>query len=274
MSAIPLPSRVPPKLTPRADFRPEEFRKRILSHGARVYWEQAIDCPCARPVEEYGFSSSLGAGTLPANARARADCPSCAGRGYAYHSGQEITALVTGARTEGKRFSEYGGELSSGQIGITLLPEHLPRLGDRFTLIQSEMLFSETLTRGSGATDSPRYQIKIRAHDLAAGPQSFGVRYLLLADAQGEVDPSETRAEGVDFTISAGGEIDWSGAPPLRAPAQGSRYSVTYYAHPRYMIVNHPHAVRDSQAVRKSPSQYEIELPIYAEARLEFLGGA
>jgi len=40
------------------------------------------------------------------------------------------------------------------------------------------------------------------------------------------------------------------------------------------MIVNHPHAVRDSQAVRKSPSQYEIELPIYAEARLEFLGSS
>lgn len=273
MSSIPLPSRVPPKLIPRADFLPEEFRKRIISHGALVLWEQAIECPCARPAEEYGFASSLGAASVQASARARADCPACFGRGYAYHSAQEITVLITGARAEGKRFSEYGGEISSGQIGITLLPEHLPRLGDRFTLLQSEILFSEVLVRGAGSSDSPRYQIQVRAHDLATGSLSFGVRYCLLADAQGEVDPAQTRREGVDFALGANGSIDWSLAPVGRAPTQGARYSVTYYAHPRYQVINHPHAVRDSQAVRKSPAQYQVELPIYAEARLEFLGG-
>jgi hypothetical protein len=139
-------------------------------------------------------------------------------------------------------------------------------MGDRFTIIDSAIVYRETLTRGAGATDETRYPIASRSHDLAGGAVSFGVRHLIPANAQGIVDPAGALSEGVDFNV-VNGEIQW-----INAPNEGERYSITYYAHPVYIIMNHPHAIRDTYINFKAPAPYHAELPIYAEAQLEFYG--
>ena len=259
-----LGSRIPPKLNPRADFKPEQFRKVIISHGMSCTWEQAAECPCSQTSASHGFSLTGSSGSAE---QARVDCPVCHGKGYLYHSSQTIKAVVTGARKEEQRFGPLGAtEYGKGNIGLTLLPEHLPMMGDRFTITDSAIVYRETLTRGAGATDTPRYKIATRAHDLAGGAVSFGVRHLIPADAQGVVDANGALTEGVDFTV-VNGSIQW-----INAPAQGLRFSLTYYAHPVYIVMNHPHAIRDTYINRKAPAPYHQELPVYAEAQLEFYG--
>jgi hypothetical protein len=162
-----------------------------------------------------------------------------------------------------------GLELSRGQIGVTLLPEHLPALGDKLTLLDSALVFRETVTRGAGLIDALKYPVFEREHDLSGGVSALGVRYCIVSDAQGVVDPASTKAQGVDFNLSAGGGIEWE---PASAPAQGIEYSVSYYAHPVYVVLDHPHVIRDTQRAFKAPAPYHAELPVYAEAQLEFFG--
>ena len=260
-----LGSRIPPKLNPRADFKPEQFRKVIISHGLNVRWEQAAECPCSQASNAHGFS--LGSASISSE-QARVDCPACYGKGYLYHSAQTIRAVVTGARKEEQRHGPAGAtEYGRGNIGLTLLPEHLPMYGDRFSILDSAIVYRETLIRGSGPTDTPRYPIATRSHDLASGNLEFGVRYLIVADDTGEVNPADTLTEGADFNVTEAGAINW-----INPPAEGRRFSVTYYAHPVYIITNHPHAIRDTYINAKAPAPYHAELPIYAEAQLEFYG--
>jgi hypothetical protein len=187
-----LQGRQPTKLQPRADFRPEEFRKRIFSHGLPITWEQSSECPCSQESGDYGFNFSHNI-TQKKLVQSRPDCPACEGRGYIYHSKQEIRAIVTHAKDNPERFSNLGGsEYSKGLVGLTLLPEHLPAFGDRFTLSSSFMVFRETITRGTGATDATKYPIRTRDHDLAQGNLNFGVRYMVYSDNQGIVDPANT----------------------------------------------------------------------------------
>src|SRR6056300_1749433 len=199
-----LQGRQPLKLIPRADFRPEEFRKRIFSHGLPVRWEQSAECPCSQEAGDYGFTIAGGGGSNKLTQN-RPDCPACKGRGYIYHSAQELRAVVTSAKVNDERFGPLGSsEYGRGRVGLTLLPEHLPSLGDRFTLLASSIVFREVITTSGGATEKLRYPVTLRPHDLASGVSTFGVRYMIQSDTSGVVDPSATLEEGSAFQIDAG----------------------------------------------------------------------
>ena len=266
-----LQARQPLKLVPRADFLPEEFRKRIFSHGLPLVWEQTAECPCTRKTTDYGFSISGVAPAPSSLTQHQSDCLACKGRGYVYHSSQEIRAIVTSAKMDVERFSELGGsEYGKGMVSITLLPEHLPAFGDRFTLKASHMVFRETILKSQNATDKPRYPIIQRAHDLAGGSTSFGVRYLLYADLNGVVDPGNLLYEGSDFQINNLGEIEWIN--PNTTPPVGTRLSLEYYSNPRYVVLDHPHSIRDTRIKVKSPTEFHQNLPVQCTAGLEYLG--
>lgn len=265
-----LPGRQPTKLIPRADFRPEEFRKRIFSHGLPVLWEQSSECPCSQNTGDYGFTFTAQTPTSSLRQH-RPDCPACKGRGYIFHSSQEIRAVITSAKVDVERFSSLGGsEYGKGNVSITLLPEHLPAFGDRFTLKASTIVFRETIKKSNTNTDKLRYPIALREHDLAQGKVSFGVRYMVYADSQGIVDPSNTLEEGSAFSINANGEIEW--IDPNQTPLTDTRLSVEYYAHPKYIVLDHPHSTRDTRVLFKSPVETHQELPVQCMAGLEYLG--
>ena len=261
-----LDARAPTKLIPRPDFRPEEFRKRIFSHGLPVRWEQSSECPCSSQSGDYGFQIDAALSTQEALSSNRVDCPVCKGRGYLYHSAQEVRAVITHIKTDDERFGPLSAEYGRGVVGVTTLPEHLPSLGDRFTLLASVIVLREVLDYAGEAVSSLRYPIAIKSHDLSAGLLSFGVRYMIHANAQGVVAQGNTKSEGVDFNIDDQGRIVWTNAPP-----QGVRVAVEYYAHPSYIILNHPHGIRDTRIQFKSVSEYHAPLPVYSEGGLEFM---
>lgn len=259
-------ARAPVKLIPRPDFRPEEFRKRIFSHGLPVQWEQSSECPCSSSAGAYGFQLDPSIQTQESLSANRIDCPACKGRGYFFHSSQEIRAIITHTKTDDERFGPLSVEYGRGVVGVTTLPDHLPSLGDRFTLLASLMVMREVIKYEGGNESALRYPIAIKSHDLAAGPVSFGVRYMIHSNDQGVVDPLSTLEEGQDFTITNAGLIQWINAPPL-----SSRVAVEYYAHPSYIVLNHPHSIRDTRINFKSAVEYHAPLPVYSEAGLEFM---
>ena len=261
-----LDARAPVKLIPRPDFRPEEFRKRIFSHGLPVRWEQSSECPCSSSSGDFGFQLDASLQTQEAMSSNRVDCPVCKGRGYLYHSAQTIRAVITHTKTDDERFGPLSVEYGRGLVGITTLPDHLPSLGDRFTLLASLIVMRETFIYEGELVSSLRYPVAIKTHDLSAGPSHFGVRYMIHSDVEGVVSPQNTLSEGVDFTITAAGLIEW-----INAPAQGVRVAAEYYAHPSYIILNHPHSIRDTRINFKAAEEYHAPLPVYSEGGLEFM---
>lgn len=264
-----LPSRKPVKLGPRVDFRPEQFRKFFFKAGIDMIWEQAQECPCRRSTSDYSLNVSLQ--VTDRTTEAQVDCAKCKGRGYFYHSPQEVRAIITGAQENPERFRMYG-EFATGMVNISLLPEHLPAYGDRFTMSDSVLLFRETKIRTEQAVESPRFPIVTRALDLSTGEAEVGVLNLHKANDDGTCTDDGILTESVDFVVSQDGNLDFSlGDTSGTAPAAGVRYSVSYYAHPRFVVVDHPHAFRDTFTKRKSPHENFKPLPIQCNARLEFL---
>lgn len=264
-----LPSRKPIKLGPRVDFRPEQFRKFFFKAGIDLLWEQAQDCPCKRSSSAYSLDVTLQ--ITDQTAEARVDCVKCKGDGFFYHSPQTVRAIVTGAQENPERFRIYG-EFASGMINISLLPEHLPSYGDRFTMADSVLMFRETKIRTSNAIEQPRFPIVTRSLDLSTGVQQVGVLNLHKANADGTCTDAGVLTEGIDFTVTNDGDIDFTlGDASGNAPAENVRYSVSYYAHPRFVVVDHPHAFRDTFTKIKSSSESFRPLPIQCNAKLEFL---
>lgn len=265
------PSRQPSKIRPRVDFDAEKFRKLVFSKGVDLEWEQCAECPCHRSVND--FSLSLIETTSQATGEARPDCPLCEGRGYFWHSKQEIRAIVTGSSANSNAFAIYG-EYARGMVNITTLPEHLPAYGDRFTVLDSVRVFRETKIRSSNAIESTRYPIQGRTLDLNTGLSTVKVLRLQYANADGTSLITNVLTEGVDFTVTAEGALDFTlGDTAQTAPGEGVRYSVTYFARPRYYVADHPHTHRDSVRKHKAQTESPLALPVQVAASLEFMGG-
>lgn len=271
-----LPSRAPLKISPRPDFRPEDFRKLIFHRGMDCTWEQAQECPCRRKVSELSGSrfGTTPSGVVGETTEPRQDCPLCEGDGYFYHSSQSVKALVTRASSTPELFTVFG-EMARGTSYFTLLPEHIPQPFDRFTLVNSVLTFRETRIKTAATVEALRYPIVTRSLDLSTGLTSVGVLQLQLADSTGQTSLALARTAGVDFAIDSQGRIDWSlGVSAGTAPATGDRYAISYYASPRYVVLDNPHTHRDTFIKVKSPTIDFAPLPVQCMAQLDFLGDA
>ena len=246
--------------------------------GLALTWEQAAECPCARrtPAVITSITSTVldrtqGRSTTD---EPQPDCPVCDGRGYFHHSPQQIKGIVTSAESKPERFSMWG-EHAVGMISVSLLPEHLPSYLDRFTLGTSVQLFRETRTRTSAVVENLRYPIVSRSLQLVGGATEVGATHAHKANADGTASANGGLTPGQDFVVTAEGAIDWSlGVASGTAPALGTRYSISYYAHPSYLVINHPHVARDTVVKHKKPQPGEVALPVNALCRLEFWGSA
>jgi len=263
-------SRRPNKIRPRVDFNMEEYRKFIFAKGIDLEWEQCAECPCSRSASD--FTLNLIESTTQATGEARPDCSLCDGIGYFWHSAQQIRAIMSGASSNTEKFAVYG-EYARGMVSVSSLPEHLPAYGDRFTVLNSVMVFRETRTRTSSAIEALRYPIQSRTLDLVNGQQSVRVLRLQYADTDGLSALSNYLTEDTDFIVTNDGKIDFSlGDTAGTAPATGIRYSVSYFARPRYYVADHPHTHRDSVYIRKSVTESPLSLPIQVQCSLEFMG--
>ena len=271
-----LPSRIPTKLRPRVDFDPEKFRKFILMRGLNVEWEMAARCPCSRLSTDVSGTSGLGYSGLISGiathntAEAHLECTECKGSGWLRHSKQTIKALVHGAKNQPQP-AQILGDLQRGETGFTLLPEHLPSLYDTFRLLDSTIIFHEILTRGSTVISKTRYPIASRTLDLSSGTQSRKVLVCRKADSNGRIVAGEL-VEGTDFQINASGQIDWTIGDALNtAPTSDQRFSVSYYCHPVYVVIDIPNVLRDTIRKTKAPTAVFQDLPVQCLAKLDFL---
>lgn len=276
MSAV-LPSRLPPKKRQWGDFDAEEFRQFITELGAVVTWQMASQCPCVRKAQDVasdtGFSSPLSA--FQVTQESQIECTACGGRGYVLHSDQDVRAIVQDMRTNGRRF-DTAGEYARGSARVTLLPEHKPSLGDRLTVKDSVVLVREDRKRGNSVAESLRFPIVGQTLDLSGGLTIKKTLHVQKANVNNVSTPADVLVEGTDFVVDAQGRMDWTlGVANGKAPAINAFYTVSYYANPRYAVIDMLYGVRDTFVQNKQPlgSGKFQTMPVCVVAQQEWLGG-
>ena len=269
-----LPSRVPTKLTQRVDFRPEDYRKLIHTHGLRVEWSQSAPCPCQRVNRDLatGMGYAVEPPTTQTTGEARTDCDVCKGIGVLYHSAQNILAAITTVRSKPELFQAFGSR-ASGMAAISLLPEHLPRVQDKFKLLDSAIIYAERRIRTASTVESLRYPILTRTVDLASGATPVGVLYAHRAATSGVATAGDAMVAGVDFVVDGSGNVDWTLGDGLgSAPVEGAAYTMVYNTAPTFIVTDHPHVVRDTWIGAKKPAPEHQALPVQCYADLQQLG--
>lgn len=223
------------------DFDLEEFRRALFQKGRELTWDWAMSCPCQARV-----ASSTRTTLISQN---RIDCPGCKGSGIIYSNRQTTIGMLTDAMFDQKFFNLYG-RYSEGSVFITLLPEHLPAMNDRFTLTRGVVVYEETGFRHSATIERPRFPIVKRLMYLGSeGDQTeperaeIGVLYCRAAGLNGELLATEY-TENEHFIVNDDGDLDWTiagaGAPPL-----GARLAIRYYGRPSFVVRGFPYAQRD-----------------------------
>jgi len=252
----------------------EDFRRLVIQHGTRVWWEQSMPCPCGER------SVSLGSVTTSLDVP-DGNCAACHGTGILYFGGQQIPAMVLQAKDK-LEWYQLMGELAAGHAMFTLLPEHLPSSRDRYTLMDDVLVYVERRVRKT-TVETPRYPIiqhttSVGTVGSLATPVDLtqGVIYLRGANAAGVVQAE--LLPGVDFDLvplSADGQgyaIDWTKGDVLEtAPAVGSRYSLRYYARPRFVAVEDVYAKR-AYYIWSQLEAVRTAFPTAVLARLEHAG--
>lgn len=267
-----LPAFKLPKNQPRADFRPEEFRKFIHNHGLQCVWEQAAQCPCRRKMADVAKGLGVQNVLSKSTGEARSDCPVCDGRGWLFHSPTDTVALFTSGSDNPAILAM--GEAGRGMVLITCLPENLPAFKDRFTLKDSVVVMREGRLRAAGVTiEALRYPVVVRGIQTANGDVEIGVLYCHKSDSNGATTSGKQLVEGTDFAITDDGRINWAlGIANGKAPTVGEWYTVTYYHRPRFVVDNFPHGWRDTRITFKHPESLVVPMPVHVLAKLEHLG--
>jgi hypothetical protein len=253
------------KTLTRADWRHEEIRRLIIQKGLNIEWTQSAQCPCHQKSTQYGLDLRDVVDIDATPGANNQSCPVCNGTGLIHHSSQDIKAIVTTAKgdTEIGEFGQYRRD----EAKFTTQSEHLLSYGDRLKLKDSVLVMRETLTKAASNTVTTKLPIIQRTLSLETGALTIGVIYCHLADANGLAIANGIRIQGTHFTVDNQGRIVWNG--DANTPAVGTKYSISYYANPTYIIIDHPHTVRDTINLFKTNNiETPTALPVQAYARL------
>lgn len=249
---FPVPS--PGKAKASPDFELKRFVKLLHTKGWRFSWEQSEPCPCKESADD---------------PQGRLGCPVCAGRGWAWHSAQEVRAVVTRAQIVVDPWEDHG-EWGHGIVNLSLRSEHLPGVFDRFTALDSVFRMQEITTRTSGPTDRLRYPIGRRTLTLTTGQTTVGVIHCRKEDANGDAEQA-ILVEGTDLVVDANGEIDWTLGDGLgTAPPIGRRYSATYTAHPMFESIEDAYSARDTRTRAGEATEAWVPMLTMTRCRLKY----
>ena len=260
---LPLPERTLTK--GRVDFRDADFSITIAQKGLFIRWSQSAPCPCASKTNELNLDLDyIGAGDRSIDTQYNPACPVCSGNGTIYHSPQTIQGIVASA--EGEYLNARFGGYRDGVINITVEPEHLPSFGDKFEVLDSVMLYQETIDDNGQNTLALRFPIIPRTMTLATGDVTVGVMYATYSDATTHQTAAAELVEGVDFNV-VNGEISW-----INKPNNAGKFSFSYFMHPTYTCMAFANSMRDTHIRRKSLTDRTVALPVRVLCKLEFLG--
>lgn len=232
-------------------------------YGARFAWTCCTRCPCT-----------------PVNTQTERPDPTCAvcrgtGRYYFGPKDYEVSADVgelddlqaavvrtNGAAviegilqraTRAQDFYDVLGNWVRGTMMVSVRPENKLGYFDRLINLDSTMVADDVVTV-TGPTD----RITVRQPIISInGVFSLSDRY----------------EEDVDFTVDPLLGLSWL---PGRAPATGTRLSVHYLTYPAWLVIDHPHVLRESKkrlkvANRTTPRGTPVQAPLQATVRLEYL---
>ncbi len=251
----------------RVDFRVDEFYKLIVQKGLHVKWSQSAHCPCHQDTRQYGLDLRDVTDVDVKAGEHRHDCPVCRGSGVILHSPQIVRAICTSSAGEVKIGSF--GQVRDEIINLTLLPEHLPSYGDHFKIENSVLIWREVKQKTASNVEALSHTIVERTLGLETGDLTLGVLYLHIADINGNAALNGERVQGVHFGITDG-KIDWTKGTSPNPPALNTKYSVAYYTKPKYVIIEHPHTIRDTLLKNRTTLSVETpqELLVQAKAKL------
>jgi len=245
--------------------------------GIDCTWQKADMCPCWSPAVIEGSSIPDAQSTQPQPA-----CLACRGDGWLLYGSQSGRFLLTSAQSASQT-QGAAGYVQPGSFSVTALVEQPLGIGDRITVNSSVRAVQQQFIRVA-TTDQLRFPIvnKTWAIGSAADPSiaetvTLGVDYLVAANATtgaivGGATPTEY-VQNVNFTVTAGGLIDWT-IGGNNIPPVGARCSVRYYARPRYIVTSLPFTHRQLGFIEFAPARYEQQLLWRGVAMLESLGDA
>lgn len=245
------------------EIRDDRLIEAIERHGARLAWTRATICPCG------GWNDQT---RQPDPA-----CPRCRGGAVVYFGPKNYTvpenigqlnalqnAVIAkdGASvirgfiqrvTQAQDFYDVLGNWVRGTMMVTVRPENKIGYYDRLVNLDSEMCYSEVIT-----------------YDPASGlvPTRYPV-----TGVNAIISDQDIRYEEDEDFVVTGGVISFL---PGSAPAVSVRLSVHYLMHPTWLVIDHPHVLRESQRRKKvttqsTPIGNPTPLPIQGAVRLEFL---
>jgi hypothetical protein len=256
--------------TSGAELLSEKLITAIEANGARLAWSRATICPCQ------GF-----------NAQTRQPdptCPKCQGGAVLYFGPkdyappneagtldrvQELVLAKDGAAvirgviqrvTQVQDFYDVLGNWVRGTMQVTVRPENKLGYYDRLVNLDSEVPYSELVVQGFDKNGN-----------VISSTSALPLRYL--ATGVNAIFTDAKRFEQNEDFMLEDGKIKWIlGKEPLA----GTRLSVHYLTHPTWLVIDHPHVLREIQRRRKvkprlTPLGNPTPLPIQASVRLEFL---
>lgn len=180
------------------------------------------------------------------------NCKVCDGTGFLYESeGADIKAVITSIGL--KQMWQTFGRFDVGMGIITVEPIHKISWWDLVEFPKSVIRYSQILQRGSDGKliDKAKYPVV----EMVRAVDPLGVDYTC----------------GHDFDLTDEGKIDWN-VVGGRKPKPSAFYSVSYLCHPRYIVLELVHQIRESQT-RQSGPIVRTEFPLQAIGKLDFLVG-
>lgn len=228
----------------RADFRVGEFRKLIQQKGYFFVWRKAILCACVN-VETF---------------QPRVDCRTCDMSGFFYIEPRFIQGTMTNLENQ-KNIYRNLGEWLEGSSMLTVEPEHRLGFKDSLEMRHSVMLFNEWIKKGN--RHGVRSSLPVD-HDVA---RYRIVRMLhMLCELDGQMVSLE---EGIHFEITEQGWIKWLSRG--KTIPNDTILSINYEFHPVWIVITHPHAIRDTVSKFKQPDFTVQSMPIQVTVKLDYL---
>lgn len=228
----------------RVDFQADKFINAIRTKGYPVIWRKAILCPCRTEETD----------------QPRPDCEQCDGSGFFYIEPVQIHALMTNLEKK-KDIYRNLGEWLTGSSMATTEPQNRMGYRDSLEMVHSVMTFNEWIEKGNrrgvrsklpAGKDVARYRIVNPLH-----------LYWM------EDNQLRLLEQGAQYRIDDNGWIEWVGTG--RSIPDGTIISVNYEFHPVWIVMTHPHAVRDTLVRIKNPEQTVTPLPVQAAVKLDYL---
>lgn len=231
------PSKVPGVRPDEAGFNVafdrDKFTNAIERHGLNVLWQKSTFCPFLKGPNPKDHDIT---------------CTVCDGGNYYFDS--KPTKMLITSMSLAQQYFAYG-RFASGKAQITALPTYKISFWDKVTLCDSRMRVRDIVHRQRGVLVDQFKYIPICVENL-------------IWNNNGVI---ATATQDVDFTLAADSRnVTWLTS---NRPNADTYYSVVYYYHPSYIVVDEAHGIRDIQQPNppsgSTDTQYEFPVQVVGQ---------